>query len=311
MDTAVFWHTDKPPRAAAEIQQYSREHGIRMLWGFNWSWNSPVCLNNRDDAEKWTAIVTDLIDNHYAPLNPDGIVFQVGGTELTSKCRLDCEVCRHAYATGIGPLYVKFAGHIMKAVQEKHPKLKLYANIHAGATQNSYTALSVLDPAINIMWEDIPGPGWNIRIPFAYDWDPESNDLDAATMQMVRKTGSLRGSQEDVAYILKGFPAHWGGEDPMLMEEFELDLLNLHRQPQWDVAAGYVERKLDQALRVLRAIADAPARQKTVLMLVECGLWELKRRYPIELLVEACKNPYREPEEVIAATVQRLGGKPV
>ena len=97
----------------------------------------------------------------------------------------------------------------------------------------------------------------------------------------------------------------------MLMEEFELELLNQHRQPHWDAASGYVERKLDQALRVLRVIADSPARQKTVLMLVECGLWELRRRYPIELLVEGCKNPYREPEEVIAATVARLGGKPV
>ncbi len=311
MDTAVFWHTDKPTPAAAEIQRYARERGVSMLWGFNWSWNSPVCLNSREDAQKWAKIVTELIDEHYAPLNCDGIVFQVGGTELTSTCRLDCEVCKHAYATGIGPLYVKFAGHIMDAVRAKHPKLKLLANIHAGATRESYTALSAIDPAVNIMWEDIPGPGWNIRVPFAYDWAPETSDLDTATMTMVRKTASLRGSQEDVAYILKGFPAHWGGDVPMLMEEFELELLNQHRQSHWDVASGYVERKLDQALRVLRVIADSPARQKTVLMLVECGLWELRRRYPVELVVEGCKNPYREPEEVIAATVARLGGKPV
>ncbi len=309
MDTVVLWHADKPPVAAKQIQAYARERGVSVLWGFNWSWNSPVCLNSREDAQKWAKIVTELVDDYYAPLNSDGIVFQVGGTELTSTCRLNCDVCKHAYETGIGALYVKFAGYIMDAVRAKHPNLKLHANIHAGAIKDTYGALGAINPAVNIMWEDIPGPGWNIRIPFAYDWDPAESDLDADTMKMVRKTASLRGSQEDVAYILKGFPAHWGGNDPMLMEEFELELLNMHRQPHWNKAAGYVERKLDQALRVLRVIAEAPAKRKTVLMLVECGLWELRRRYPVELIVEGCKNPFREPEEVIAATVARLGSK--
>ncbi len=301
MDTVVLWHTDKAPHNAADIQAYAGQLGISVIWGFNWSWNSPICLNSEEDADHWREIVTDLIRTSYAPLEPDGICFQVGGTELANHCRLDCEVCKETYKTGAGPLFIKFAGRIMDAIQAEWPSIKLFANLHLGAVHQSYKALSVLDPSINIMWEDLPGPGWHIEVPFAYDWSPEHVNLTDNTIDMVRRMCELRGDQEDVAFIIKGFPAHCLGEDPTLLEEFDLQALAAVYEWKWNAAARYCEDKLEQALRVFRVIAESPAKTKTALLLVEHGLWEYRRYFAAVLIAEALRNPFREPEDVIAA----------
>lgn len=306
MDSVVMWHTDKAPHNAAEIQEYAHARGISVIWGFNWSWNSPVCLNNEEDAAHWRDIVMSLIENYYAPLNPDGICFQVGGTEFDSRCRLDCDVCKVEYARGAGRLFVKFAGSIMNAVQSKYPGLKIYANVHLGGLHKSYEDLKVIDPSITIMWEDLPGPAKRIQVPFAYDWSTDEARLTSETIEMAKRMCELRGDDEDVAFVIKGFPCRWGGEDPCLLDELELSLLSKESEKLWNDATDYCERHLDEALKIFRIIADSPARSKMALLLVEFGLWEYKMRYPALLINEALRNPYRDPSEVVKATSEYL-----
>ncbi len=301
MDTVVLWHTDKPPLAAAEIQEYARALGIKVVWGFNWSWNSPICLNSDEDSAHWKEIVTTLVRDYYAPLRPDGIVFQVGGTEFGASCRLDCDACKEGAETGVGELFLKFGGPIMNAVQEEWPWLKMHANLHLGGIHKSYKTLKTLDPAINLMWEDLPGPGYKLEVPFAYDWDPEEANIQDTTLDMIKQMCELRGDQEDVAFIIKGFPAYWGGNDPMLLEDIELKGLASIHKSKWDASAKYCERKLDQAMKAFRVIAESPAKSTTVLLLVELGLWEYRRGYAAELITEAARNPFRDPIEVIRA----------
>lgn len=301
MDTAVFWHADRAPYNAREIQDYARLLGIRILWGFNWSWNSPICLNSDEDAAHWREIVLNLIRCSYAPLHPSGIVFQVGGTEQGAKCRLDCAVCRAEYARGIGRLYMKFAGHILNAVRAEFPDLYLCANVHMGGIHQGFRELAALPPAVNIMWEDLPGPTNTIQVPFAYFWADAAADLQEGTVDMVRAMCQLRGDQEDVAFIVKGFPCRWGGGPPMLLEDFELKALAAIHDRWWKDAGVQCELKLEQALRVFRVIAESSARRKTVLLLVEYGLWELQRNYAASLIVEALKNPFRDPSEIVRA----------
>jgi len=267
-----------------------------------WTWGGRVCLANEAESLRWREIVTGLVRDYYAPLKPDGICFQVGGTEFGTYCKSDCDVCREAYKTGVGPLYVEFAGRIMDAVRAQWPALKMYANLHLGQVHASYEALQVLDPAINIMWEDLPGPEYHIHVPFAYEWELEDTTLQDSTVDMVRRMCELRGEREDVSFVIKGFPAHWGGLDPTLLEDFDLKVLSSTYQHKWDAAADYCERKLDQALRVFRVISESPAREKTVVMLVEHGLWEYRRHYAAELIAEALRNPFRDPSEVIRVT---------
>jgi hypothetical protein len=151
------------------------------------------------------------------------------------------------------------------------------------------------------MWEDLPGPKKHIEVPFAYDWDPDDTAVTKNTLDMVRRMCRLRGEAEDVAFIVKGFPNHWGGEDPMLLEEFDLKALAAIYQEKWDQAERYCEKRLADALEVFRIIADSPARVKTVLLLVEHGLWEYRRYYPALLITEALKNPFRDPDQIIRA----------
>jgi len=309
MDTAVLWQDRVPPNAR-EIQDYASERGIELIWGFNWSWNSPVCLDSAADAQKWTETVLHVLDAEYLPLNPAGVYFQVGGTEFGGACRVNCPVCTQAARDGVGSLFVKFAGSIIAAVRRRYPQLRISAGVHLGGVHKSYETLRALDPAVQIMWEDLPGPGQCIETPFAYDWAPAAAALTPATLEMVRKMCALRGTAEDVAFVIKGFPCHWGGGDPMLLEDFDLKALATIYQSKWEAAAKYCEQRLGDALAVFRAIADSPARRKTVVLLVEHGLWELRREYAAVLVTEALRDPYREAAAVIAAARAKLEATP-
>jgi len=240
LDRVVLWHSKVPANARA-ILDYAHRLGIRVWWGFNWSWNSPVCLNREADAAEWRDKVLKIIDDEYAPLGPDGICFQVGGTEFGGACRLHCETCRKAAEEGVGPLFVKFAGHIIEAVRKAHPGLYLSAGVHLGGVHRSFESLKSLDPGVNIMWEDLPGPGRHIEVPFAYDWDPDESAVTPATLDMVERMCSLRGDAEDVAFVIKGFPCHWGGHGAVLLEEFDLKALAGVYQGKWDQAVRYCE----------------------------------------------------------------------
>jgi hypothetical protein len=116
----------------------------------------------------------------------------------------------------------------------------------------------------------------------------------------------LRGDQEDVAFVVKGFPCHWGGHDPMLLEDFDLKVLATVYDAKWNQAAVYCEKRLADALTIFRLIANSPAKTKTILLLVEHGLWEYKRYYPAMLITEALHNPFREPQEVISAAREKM-----
>lgn len=300
MDSAVLWHYHAPANAG-EIQDYAHELGIKIIWGFNWSWGSPVCLDSKSDAATWSDTILKILETEYMPLNPDGICFQVGGTELDAKCRLDCDTCRKGYEEGIGELYVKFAGSLMESVQKRYPGLPLYANLHMGAMRETYASLEVIDPSVTIMWEDLPGPGFRLEAPFAYDWAPDEAATSPYMLDMVRKMCELRGPDEKVSFIVKGFPFHWGGYDPMLLEDFELKALATVYKDKWDAASIYCEKRLPEVLEVFRIIAESPARSKMVLLLVEHGLWEYKRYHPAVLIAEALRDPFRDPIDIIQA----------
>ncbi|MBN1435825.1 MAG: hypothetical protein JW936_02015 [Sedimentisphaerales bacterium] len=304
MDSVVLWHYNAPANAQ-EIAAYADNLGIEVIWGFNWSWNSPICLDSAEDAAKWRDIVLEIIETQYAPLNASAICFQTGGTEFGGSCRLDCEPCKQAAETGVGPLFVKFVTPIINAVQEAYPYLRIFANVHMGGMKESYQALSQLDRSVPIMWEDLPGPLKHIEIPFAYDWEPE-NKLQPSTIDMVERLCQLRGPDDEVAFILKGFPCHWGGDDPMLLEDFDLKALDAVYHDKWGEIAAHCEEHLGDVLKVFRTIADSPAKTKTVLLLVEHGLWEYRKYYAAVLITEALTNPHREPQQIIEAAKDRL-----
>lgn len=301
MDTVVLWH-DRAPHCASEIKSYASGLGINAVWGFSLSWNEPVCLNSPDDAAFWSGKALEIIREQYEGLFPADLCFQTGGTEFGGSCRLNCEVCRQAATGGVGPLYAKFAGRILEEILREYPGLRIFANVHLGGMRESYAALGALPASVPVMWEDIPGPCKHIEVPFAYDWAPDESRLTHATTRMVEDMCRLRGADEDVAFVIKGFPCHWGGSDPMLLEDFDLKALATVYEKKWDEAAAYCETRLEEALEVFRLIAASPARRKTALLLVEHGLWEYKRYYAARLVAEALRNPFRTACAIIEET---------
>lgn len=298
MDTLAVWHDGAPARAR-DIQAYADNLGIETQWGFSWSWPAPICLNSVDDAELWKAKVLDVLKYEYVPFGARRIFFQTAGTEAGVSCRLNCPVCQKAATEGVGPIYAKFAGSIIRAVQETYPHLQICANLHLGGVHKSYPALRAFPSSVQMMWEDLPGPKSHSETPFSYQWQSPETRLTEHTRQMVKALCELRGKDEDVAFVVKGFPCRCIAYDPMLLDDIELKVLSDAVEPIWNESAKYCEAHLDEALEIFRIIANAPARRKSVVLLIENGLWEFKRQYAALLTAEALKNPFREPGEVI------------
>jgi hypothetical protein len=168
--------------------------------------------------------------------------------------------------------------------------------------------LKKVDPRLNIMYEDLGG------CPFAYESKKAGgkNDLDLCT-ELV----SMRGKQEDVGYIFKGFYANAGGADPMLnKDENALRALADARRPFLASNETGWRDNLDQGLKVLKNLIESKAKRKSVTLLMEDGLWEIRPWYPVCLVAEAMWNPYREKgslddcTEVYSTRTKTTGSEP-
>ena len=108
----------------------------------------------------------------------------------------------------------------------------------------------------------------------------------------------MRGKKEDIGYVLKGFHANMGGGDPQLIADMAaLGKLAAERPLDPGNEAGWREN-LPHALSALKEMASSPARRKSVTLLMEDGLWEIRPWFPVTLAAEAMWDPYRDAKDL-------------
>jgi hypothetical protein len=276
MNLAILWH-DHVPRDAAAIQQYAADRGIRIVWGYSWGWPDIIKWGAAETIAAAEKKVVEDFETQYAELTPYGIYFQ-SATEGGA-------------ARGQGDKLVGFACRAAAPLLAKCPDLWISCGLHYTSFADNPDVLRGIDPRLNIMIEDIAS------FPFTYSAQEVRPEALAATKKLV----SLRGEKEDIGYVLKGFHANCGGGDPQLITDMAaLQKLAAERPLDPGNEVGW-RRNLPIALSVLDEMVDSPARRRSVTLLMEDGLWEIRPWYPVALASEAMWNPCREPGELIRA----------
>jgi hypothetical protein len=275
LNLAILWHA-RVPKNAAVVQEYAASRGVKLVWGFSWGWAEGTDWNNPDSIARTEQTIRDSFEKEYAPLKPFGIYFQ-SNTEGGA-------------ATGQGEKFVGLVNRAAGKILSEHPNLWISCGVHFSSFVRDWQVLKGVDPRLNIMYEDIGS------VPFTY----ASAALKPEDLEVCPKLDALRGGDEDVGYIFKGFANAAGGGDPQLIKD-EDTLKKL--TTEYGVDAGNEEgwrRNLAYGMQVLKGLDQSPAKRKVVTMLMERGMWETRPWYPVCVVAEAMWNPYQKPKDLQA-----------
>jgi hypothetical protein len=275
MNLAILWHLQAPGNAIA-LQEYAASRGITIVWGYSWGWNTGLRWDDPRNIAEVERKILDAFEKEYTALEPFGIYFQ---SETEGGA-----------ATGQGAKFIDLVNGTADRILRKHPGVWISCGVHFSSFLQTWDMLRAIDPRLNIMYEDIPG------MPFTY----RAGVVDPETVEVCRQLVSLRGKQEDVGFVLKGFHNNPGHGDPQLIEdEAALRQLAIERPLDPGNEAGW-RNNLSLALDVLGNMVASPAKRKAVTLLMEDGLWEIRPWFPVCLAAEAMWNPNRKVETLVA-----------
>jgi len=294
MNLVISWTDPRHSTTFVAFRDYAASRGITVVWGYGWGWDRWIDWSKPESIAAWEEKAVKIFEEQYAPLNPFGIYFQTSGTE---GGRLKPEDCKEV---------VEFVNRTSTRILEKHPKVRISFGLHfpygdASVRARFEASLKDVDPRVNIMYEDLPGG------PFAYR--PAMLNKDVLTI--CSELASLRGDKEDIGYVYKGFfhlgLQGWVDEEPkeepkLIRDEAKLQAKADSRESKWaEQEAGWIKtfERDPTALDVLKNLVESKAKRKSVTLLVENGLWEVRAWYPVCLLAEAMWNPYREKQQLL------------
>ncbi|RAV20443.1 hypothetical protein [Paenibacillus contaminans] len=287
----TIWN-DFAPINAKEVTDYAHSRGIKVIWGFSWSWGETCNPDDPEDLDKWTERVLQTYETQYAHLGGDGIYFQTF-TETNDK---------HIGDKPIAELVVKWVNHISGKMLEKHPDLWIKFGLHATSIRENYTYLEKLDPRVNITWEDAGA--------FPYHYEAADSETIAETLQYTSTISGLRGREEDFGLVIKGCTfLNWfafehqkgvivlGEAKPSFIETMSGQQDRANRQ--WKHQQAYWMKNLPQLLDTLKVALESGAGRVSAEALVEHGLWEKHMWFPAALCAESLWNPYEDAGELI------------
>jgi hypothetical protein len=275
MNFVITWHSRVPKNAVA-FRDYAAARGVTVVWGYSWGWEEALDWSKPQDIAQMEDKVVNTFEQQYASLEPFGIYFQ-SNTEAGVKPEDRRKV-------------VDLVNRASARILEKHPKLWISFGLHQSFKGNQ-DILKKVDPRVSIMYEDLGGHA------FAYYPIAPAGMTD---LSLCTELTSMRGSQEDIGYIFKGFYGRWGGGDPMLnKDEAALQAMADARWQGWvDSETGW-RANIDDGLSVLKNLIESKAKRKSVTLLAEDGLWEVHPWYSVCLAAEAMWNPYRKKDALL------------
>ncbi|HHY99014.1 MAG TPA: hypothetical protein GX509_09785 [Firmicutes bacterium] len=298
MNMVVIWN-DFVPLNARQIIEYAHERGIKVIWGYSWSWGEEVDPTKSEELEKWTARVMEKYETEVRDTRCDGIYFQIftETDDMTIGSR------------PIAELAADWVNHIGRELFRKYPDILVQFGVHATSIRENYVKLGAIDERIDLVWENIGTPG----PVFPYSYEPNVIEGYESAVDYTSRVARLRGEKEKVGIVIKGMtnldwanfehqPGQFilGEDDPEFIARRAEE-----KMPRWRYVEVGWRKNFRCVLETIRAIAEAKPARSTVLGLVEDGVWEEKMWLPVALLAEAMWNPYAlsgELLEKVAAT---------
>jgi hypothetical protein len=290
MNMLTIWN-DYTPLNVPEIIEYARSRGVRIVWGFSWSWGEEVNPTDEEDIKKWTESVINTFRTQYAPYGVDAIYFQTF-TETFDETLQGESLAR---------LAVNWVNHIAGRLLELYPDLWIQFGLHAlsNSVRNEIDCFKNIDPRITITWEDCGS--------FPYHYDASIVEKHEETLQLTERISELRGKEEDFGIIVKGMTSlkwssfeHQKGE--FILGETKQKFIDSKVQEKdtyWKYIQANWIKNLNCLVDTVRVVCSKNINRVTIAALAEDGGWEDKVWYPVALFAETLWDPYQSSEEIL------------
>ena len=187
----ILWN-DYAPLNAKDIVEYAHSFGIEVLWGYSWGWSEGNCANIKD-LEKSTlnelkkSIVLQY-ESTWRGLG-DGIYFQSFTEKKVDKIG----------DKNIAEAVVSLVNDVAEELYKLDPELHIQFGLHATSVKDDLDKIAKVDKRIEIVWEDCG------TFPYAYMPENVSDEDIKAAMEFTEKIVKLRGTDERVGLVFKGF----------------------------------------------------------------------------------------------------------
>jgi hypothetical protein len=283
----VIWN-DFAPVNAVQIVKYAHSRGIKVLWGYSWSWGEDVDPTDDEELEKWTRRAMDIYETQYRDIGGDGIYFQSFTETRETMIK----------GASIAEMAVKWTNTIAGGILDKYPGLWIMFGISATSILDD-PALKNVDIRVTNEWNDA-GP-----FPYAYD------ARDTADIQYVydytEMVSGYRGTDEDFSMVVKGcitldWPSFEHQKGPFVLGEaaqsFKENRVE-EKRSYWKYIQTYWIRNYECMLRTMRIIAGKDIKRRSASTLIEDGMWEEHMWLPGALSAEGMWDPYRGADEII------------
>ena len=291
----ILWN-DYAPLNAREIVEYAHSFEIEVLWGFSWGWSEGSCANIKDLEESTLNELKETIIEQYESTwrgLGDGIYFQ----SFTEK-KVD-----NIGNKSIAKAVVSLVNSVADELYRRDPELHIQFGLHATSVKDELDKIAKVDKRIEIVWEDCGA------FPYAYMAEAVSEEDLRATMDFTEKIIKLRGEDDRVGLVFKGFAILDWREDrfvhqrgPFILGEGSPKLLSHDRNLRSDSWRRYTAAWLRYGDTARRLAEHASRLKGGKLNLCMAGLFDGGLWAPFAI----CSSIFEDPTEPFADITERV-----
>lgn len=277
LNSLIVWN-DFAPINGREIVEYAHKCGIKLIWGFQWLWDTDCAkfdLNKLDGAPEmiFENYMRDYVRQYK---DADGIYFQTF-TELETDS-IGGKVIAEAAS--------EFVNKTAKLFYDENPDIEIQFGLHATSVAEKTEYIGRVDKRIRIVWENCGA--------FPFGYVPDNTPNFDETKDFADKIAHLRGKNDKFGAVTKGLVQldwsefehlagpHFLGVSSQYVKNNRIARKNL----VWKCVQSYWMAYADKAQEMIRTLAKAKDGDLYMYGLVEDGMFEEKIMFPAALYAQ-------------------------
>lgn len=276
LNEVTIWN-DYAPLNLRDAVACFHSWGIRVIFGYTWSWGEEVDVRSPETLERWAARALETYDRDYAAAGGDGIY-----TQLFTETNEDT-ICGVPIADAVTHWVNTISGRLLS----QHPGLRIQFGLHATSVRSRLAPLRGVLPAVEIIWEDCGA--------FPYTYLPETGGDAAETQAFTERICTLRPGCACGAVLKGQVCLDWSRfehqKGPYLMGCRSASSIAAREREVREIWHYVQSRWMENGAQCEDVIARLAHGGASVYALVEDGLLEAGAWLPVALYAEMAWDP--------------------
>ena len=294
MNCVIIWN-DFPPVNSKEMIDYAHLCGIRVLFGYDWGWDTDCNIFDLNAVNSMCQGIFDKYERDYHHLGLDGIYFQ-SFTELNKE---------DIGGILIADAVTRLVNDTSKLFFDKYPDINLQFGLHATSVKEKLQYIKNTDPRIRIVWENCGA--------FPFDYLPSAIDGYEETKEFTEKILTLRGADDLSGAVTKGLVKldwlkfkHMEGPHILGVSSDTMKRNRIERKRKiWKYVQAYWLSNAEYAYDMVKLFKEVTNGNTSIYALVEDGMFEKDIMYPVALYSEMLWNTDTDIKEIISSVALR------